>query len=831
MVRRAFPAGLFLAIVIAAGCNKNSVDGTAGTVVVSAFVDADGSGSLTANDIPIAGTVTLTDASGHATQALIDGTGTATFADVTPGSYSATVQATPPSGAVLATAPAPTVVVPFQGGSVQAAFRYVLNPGSVSGQLYRDDNGNGTFDAGTDTPAAGLTVALFAGSDLTVAPIATTTTDATGLFHFATLRPGTYTVQVTPSPTMQIVGNAARNVVVTAAATSQVPFRFTGSLLIPIAQARNAAAGALVAVEGIALANAGLVGTNQLYIEDATGGILAFGAPTAGINAGDDVRIVGTLSLFNDELEIVAPAGGVLTVTKVSSGTVPAAKIVTVPQMNGGGFLGQLITVPGARVVSVVTTSSTAYNVNFVGNTPADTFQVRIGNTTTIPILSTFWQVGRAYDVTGIDGAFGTVPGNFEHQLKPRSSADIVVGALTLTIAQARLHPANDTVNVVGTVYAGTGVYTQPNAANLTVYIEDATGGTEVFGIPANTVYVPGDSLSVRGVAALFSGEYEISKFASGPPVISKLGTGAAIAAKTITPTDFSAKLYDGQFIRVEGLLVSAVSTPNASGAYNVTSTSPDGTTITIRIDQSTVGILNTFWQIGTRYDVMGVALNFVSGATTTPEVKPRSPADVALSNVNVKTIAAAKLILNDTVTVEGIVTAARATFNVAGAYIQDATSGTQIFNLPLSLTLSVGDAVRVHGKMVVFSGENELENNISPTDSLKVTKLGPGGIPVPKVITGAQFLSRTFEGQLVTIQNVAIVTVGVAGGTGTYTVTGTAPDGSAMTIFMGGPVGAVPPPAATFLVGSHYDVTGIASVFSNAAELKPRGAADVVAH
>jgi DNA/RNA endonuclease YhcR with UshA esterase domain len=828
MVRRAIPAGFVLAIVIAAGCNKNSVDGTAGTVVVRAFVDADGSGAFSASDIPIAGTVTLTDASGNATQALIDGTGTATFPDVSPGSYSATVQATPPSGAVLATAPAPTVVVPFQGGNVQAAFRYVLNPGTISGQLYRDDNGNGIFDAGTDTPAAGLTVALFAGSDLTALPIATTTTDANGLFHFATLRPGTYTVQVTPSPTMQIVGSPARNVVVTAATVAQTPFRFTGSLLIPIAQARNAAAGALVAVEGIALANAGLVGTNQLYIEDATGGILAFGAPTAGINAGDDVRIVGTLSLFNGELEIVAPTGGALTVTKVTSGTVPAAKIVTVPQMNAGSFLGQLITVPGARVVSVVTTSSTAYNVNFVGNTPADTFQVRVSNTSTVPILSTFWQVGRAYDVTGIDGIF-----NGEHQLKPRSSADIVVGALTLTIAQARLHPANDTVNVVGTVYAGTGVYTQPNAANLTVYIEDATGGTEVFGIPANTVYVPGDSLSVRGVAALFSGEYEISKFASGPPVISKLGTGATIVAKTITPTDFSAKLYDGQFIRVEGLLVSAVSTPNASGAYNVTSTSPDGTTITIRIDQSTVGILNTFWQIGTRYDVMGVALNFVSGATTTPEVKPRSPADVALSNVNVVTIATAKLAanLNDTLTVEGIVTAARATFNVAGAYIEDATSGTQIFNLPLSLSLQVGDAVRVHGKMVVFSGENELENNIPPTDSLKVTKLGPGGILAPKVITGAQFLSRTFEGQLVTIQNVAIVTVGAAGGTGTYTVTGTAPDGSAMTIFMSGPVGAVPPPAATFLVGSHYDVTGIASVFSNAAELKPRGAADVVAH
>jgi hypothetical protein len=95
--------------------------------------------------------------------------------------------------------------------------------------------------------------------------------------------------------------------------------------------------------------------------------------------------------------------------------------------------------------------------------------------------------------------------------------------------------------------------------------------------------------------------------------------------------------------------------------------------------------------------------------------------------------------------------------------------------------------------------------------------------------VTGAQFLARTYEGQLVTLQNVAIATVGTAGSTGTYTVTGTTPDGSTITIFMSAPAGAVPASATTFVVGNKYNITGIASVFSNAAELKPRGASDVV--
>jgi predicted extracellular nuclease len=180
---------------------------------------------------------------------------------------------------------------------------------------------------------------------------------------------------------------------------------------------------------------------------------------------------------------------------------------------------------------------------------------------------------------------------------------------------------------------------------------------------------------------------------------------------------------------------------------------------------------------------------------------------------------------------VEGIVTATRGTFRVDNAYVQDATSGVQIFNLPLSLTLALGDSIHVHGKMTTFGGESEIVNNIAITDSIKVTKLGTRAPLAPKVITGAQFLSRAFEGQLVTVQSVTIVTVGTAGGSGTYTVTGTAPDGSPMTIFMSAPTGAVPPPGATYTVGSRYHLTGIAVPFGtpSVAELKPRGAADVV--
>lgn len=621
MFRRACVAGTLLALAIA-GCNKNDVPvGTAAQVVVRVFVDADGSGDASATDVVVPGTVTLTGTGGTTQQVTVDAAGKAIFDNVIPGSYRATIAVTPPSGAVLASAPELTVVVPFAGGEVTTQFRFVFNPGSVSGVLFRDDNGNGTFDAGIDTPAPGMTVNLFIGSDGTKPPIAVTTTNSAGQFTFNTLRPGPYTVEVKAIPTITLVGGDIIPVTVTAAATTTTTKTFTGNLLVPISGARAAAVGSTVAFEGVALANAGLVGTNQLYVQDANSGILVFGTATAGIVAGDVVRIIGVTALFNGELEVVAPGGGVLVVTKISSGTVPAPKLITPAQLVSGAFVGQLVKLQAIKPTTVPGTATTNYNIGF-GTLPADIFQVRVASLTLVPIPLTFWIAGAPYDVTGVVGVFN------------------------------------------GTM-----------------------------------------------------------------------------------------------------------------------------------------------------------------------QVKPRSPTDVSVSNLNITTIAAAKLVVNDTVTVRGAVTATRGTFNVANAYIQDNTSGIQIFNLPLALSLSLGDSLIVHGKVAVFNGEAEITNNIAIVDSIKVLKVATGPIVAPKVITGAQFLSRTFEGQLITVQNVTINTVGNAGGTGTYTVTGTAPDGSPMTIFMSAPTGAVPPPAATFTAGSRYDLTGIAVPFGtpSVAEIKPRGAADVV--
>ncbi len=207
---------LLIGAILTAACNDDTVPtGTAGTVTVRAFVDNDGSGDFSAGDLALTGAVTLTPiGGGTAVPGTLAADGKVVLTDVAPGSYTATVAATPPMGAILAGATAPVIVVPFQGGSVETDFRYVLNPGTITGVFFRDNNGNGVFDTGIDTPAPGMTVTLFAGTDTTVAAVATTTTGSAGDFRFPTLRPGTYTVRITPIPTIQLVGSPITTVTV-----------------------------------------------------------------------------------------------------------------------------------------------------------------------------------------------------------------------------------------------------------------------------------------------------------------------------------------------------------------------------------------------------------------------------------------------------------------------------------------------------------------------------------------------------------------------------------------------------------------------------------------
>lgn len=108
---------------------------------------------------------------------------------------------------------------------------------------------------------------------------------------------------------------------------------------------------------------------------------------------------------------------------------------------------------------------------------------------------------------------------------------------------------------------------------------------------------------------------------------------------------------------------------------------------------------------------------------------------------------------------VRGVVTAGDSTFSATNIdiYIQDATSGINIFRSGGWTSYPEGSDLTVVGTVDMFNGKLEITN-----PNLQITNNGAGVVPAATVITPDQLKSETYEGMLVTVTG---VTFNLAGG------------------------------------------------------------------
>ncbi len=181
------------------------------SIAGNVYRDANNDGVLNAGENGVAGvtiTLTGTDDLGQAVSlSTTTGAGGAyAFSNLRPGTYS--VAETQPAGLLdgkdTAGAPGGGTAgndlisgITLVSGRASAGNNFgELDAASISGIVYIDANNDGIFQAG-ETPLAGVTLTLTGTDDRGGAVSLTTTTDATGLYTFANLRPGSYTVNET----------------------------------------------------------------------------------------------------------------------------------------------------------------------------------------------------------------------------------------------------------------------------------------------------------------------------------------------------------------------------------------------------------------------------------------------------------------------------------------------------------------------------------------------------------------------------------------------------------------------------------------------------------
>jgi protocatechuate 3,4-dioxygenase beta subunit len=169
----------------------NFGDRRTATVAGIVFDDINGDGiqSMAETGIPDV-TVTLTDSDGNIKTAKTGTDGAYLFENVTPGVYK--VKETDPADYVSTTANEVTVTVP--AGGIGTANFGDRETATLGGTVYNDANGNGVQDAGEKgIGGAVVTVTLTDGSGNETI----TVTDSDGIYLFANLAPGSYTVKET----------------------------------------------------------------------------------------------------------------------------------------------------------------------------------------------------------------------------------------------------------------------------------------------------------------------------------------------------------------------------------------------------------------------------------------------------------------------------------------------------------------------------------------------------------------------------------------------------------------------------------------------------------
>jgi DNA/RNA endonuclease YhcR with UshA esterase domain len=575
--------------------------GTPADVTVRAYVDADGSGDFSAGDPVISGaSVTLTPTDGGQTHtATTDGSGVAQFSAVPPGSYVASLDGNVPAGAVLSSAANPVVVVPFQGGQIDAEFRFAYRPGTITGVVYRDDGD------GETTPGEGLEVNLFAGESAEGEALATTTTDAEGRFHFGTLRPGIYTVEIVPFGSLEIVDGTTRTFEVTADAATELSVQFVGEFVITVEEARAAASGETVVVEGIVTVPQGNFG-REIYVQDETGGISVFlNTGDTGYQLGHFVRVTGTRGQFGGNLQIGSPSVEIL-----GEATVPEPRSVSGAQLNARTHEGELAFLAGFTVEGIEVFS---FDNHAVEGTTVDGETVRLYVDSRSGIGSEDWEVGSTYDVTGVL----TVRNDVVAHLNPRMPEDVVLAddVEVSTIAEARAGEDGDEFTLEGVVTVDQGAF-----GARSTYIQDETGGINLFlrSGDSDLGLEIGQLVRVTGTRGTFNDNLQISD-----PTVTILGTAPVPEPVEIDGSDMLARTFEGQLARLSSVVVDSVDVQSFDN-HDVYVTTEDGEQVIVRGDSRT-GIGSADWEVGSTYTVTGILTVFRG----TPQLQPRRPADV----------------------------------------------------------------------------------------------------------------------------------------------------------------------------------------------------------
>lgn len=482
----------------------------------------------------------------------------------------------------------------------------ITSKGSVVGFAFLDRNGDGASTPNVDVRFPRLRVSLQSGAGT----VATTTTDSLGFFRVADLPVGTYRLTVDEST----IGDTVTVVAVDSARLTVLPNDSTSARITlgySTSKARLIATlpkGRRIAYTGIALNTWSAFGDSTVHLADSTGAIRVVGFRPADIDAGDRVRVVGTVGERDSHVALVDP-----TVISIGPGEILPPALLSTAQ---AAAPSDSVKAAHVRIRSAVVLDGASLPGGDVLLTVDDAsgplevlLDVNAGINTALPITR-----GAELDVSGVLVPLEGSP--IRWRLKPRRTSDVTVTYPVVPISTARAKQPGQYTLVHGIVLNDIGTF-----GNNTLHLRDASGAIRVLARPG--FVSAGDSVSVLGRVSILDGQ---------PALVD--GVASVFARRTVPPPVEVTPLraanadngaLDATLVRVGNVTVRDTAT--LSGGYRLMIGDEAGT-VEVLLDRNAFGVF-TPPAMGTAVTITGLLVPANSGGRWL--IKPRNSSDITV--------------------------------------------------------------------------------------------------------------------------------------------------------------------------------------------------------
>ncbi|QIP16184.1 T9SS type A sorting domain-containing protein [Spirosoma aureum] len=328
------------------------------------------------------------------------GTITNTYAGTLTASVSVSGQVNAPSAPILTAAPTTLTGFSTTQGTPSAEQSYTLTTANLTNDI-------------TVTAPSGVEVSTTSGSGF----------GASVLIPAATASPVVYARLTATSAGLvtgtitNVSGSLTATVSVNGTVNSNSPFT-------PISIAR-ANIGQTYTIQGrVTVTNQ--LGARQIYIQDATGGIVVYSGPsgtdlTTQVQLGDSVLARGPISVFNGFTEITSPAATSFTIVSGAGTVMPTPIAITPDQL--ANYQGRLVSIANADISGSGPTFAGGASYTITAGGQSGVLRISANSP-----LAGAGRPSNPVSVTGISDRFAsgaTTPGTNGLQFQPRILADI----------------------------------------------------------------------------------------------------------------------------------------------------------------------------------------------------------------------------------------------------------------------------------------------------------------------------------------------------------------------------------------------------------------------